>query len=190
MPRNYKKKNPVQDSASLQSAVQCVKEKKLSVRAAAAKYNVPASTIQSNLKRLSFQKHVKQRIFTDEQENEIQNHLLKASRINFGLTLVKARELAYQYAKALQIDYPPTWDRDQTAGNDFFEGFRKRHPKLSLRKPENTCMNRAYSFNPTNVNEFFDNLLRVLSKHKFQPHQIVNLDESPLSTVSIILVYS
>jgi hypothetical protein len=67
------------------------------------------------------QKYVKQRIFTDEEENEMQNHLLKASRTYFGLTLVKARELPYQYAKALKIKFPPTWDRDQTAGNDFFK---------------------------------------------------------------------
>jgi hypothetical protein len=53
----FEKKNPVLDSASLQSAVQCVKEKKVDwARIAAITYNIPASTVQSYLKRVSLQK--------------------------------------------------------------------------------------------------------------------------------------
>ena len=69
------------------------------------------------------------------------------------------------------------------AGRDFVSGFLKRHPKLSLRKPEAVSLNRVFGLDKTSVNLYFDNLKTVLEHHDFQPHQIFNCDESGLTCV-------
>ena len=56
------------------------------------------------------------------------------------------------------------------AGRDFVSGFLKRHPRLSLRKPESVSINRVFGLNKTSVNLYFNNLKTVLNKHNFKEH--------------------
>ncbi|XP_030762267.1 uncharacterized protein LOC115887087 [Sitophilus oryzae] len=101
----------------------------------------------------------------------------------YGLTTVQVKELAYQYAKAQGI-LPKPWKEKEMTSKDWLLGFMKRNSTLNLRKPENTSLSRATSFNPTNVSNFYSNLERVLEKHKFKPHMIWNLDETGCLTVT------
>lgn len=69
------------------------------------------------------------------------------------------------------------------AGNRWYYAFLKRHPQLSLRKPEPTSIARATGFSEERVDELFCELVKVVDKHKFQAAYINNLDETALSTV-------
>ncbi|CAH1110682.1 unnamed protein product [Psylliodes chrysocephalus] len=69
------------------------------------------------------------------------------------------------------------------AGVEWMKSFMKRHPKLSLRKSENTSVARASSFNKHNVEEFFKNYSDVQAKYAFGPNRIWNADETGISTV-------
>lgn len=63
------------------------------------------------------------------------------------------------------------------------EGFLKRNPRVSVRKSESLSINRIQGFNKEEVDRFFENLEEVTDKHKFQSHQIFNMDETGISTV-------
>lgn len=69
------------------------------------------------------------------------------------------------------------------SGEDWIYSFMKRHRNLSVRTPEATSLSRSTSFNRANVAGFFANLEAVLTKYKFEPSSIWNMDETALTTV-------
>lgn len=74
-------------------------------------------------------------------------------------------------------------DEKKMAGKDWIAGFKKRHPNITLRRPEATSLARSQGFNKVNVKKFFDILKTVLDEHQFPAHRIFNCDETGLLTV-------
>ncbi|KAF2892055.1 hypothetical protein ILUMI_14118 [Ignelater luminosus] len=86
----------------------------------------------------------------------------------YGLDSTGLRILSFQYAKELKFIIPLTWEKEKKATEDWLRGFKQRYRAvLSLRKPEKTNLSRATAFNPTTVNNFFDNLEKVMGKYNF-----------------------
>jgi len=100
----------------------------------------------------------------------------------FGLTTKEIRLLAYQLAEKNQINHPFAKENDQ-AGLDWMYNFMKRHPDLSIRKPEATSAARASGFNPTAVGKFYTLLSGIIDTHKLQASQIYNVDETGITCV-------
>ncbi|XP_074096377.1 uncharacterized protein LOC141525711 [Cotesia typhae] len=69
------------------------------------------------------------------------------------------------------------------AGKDWYYGFIKRHPEISLRKPEATSLNRITAFNPDELSIFFDNLESLIDCHHFNADSIYNVDEMGITNV-------
>ncbi|XP_064641955.1 uncharacterized protein LOC135496524 [Lineus longissimus] len=125
------------------------------------------------------------KIFSEEQENSLAEYLVTASRMFYGLTSLECRRLAFEMAKVNTIPCPPKWANEEAAGIEWYKGFMKRHPRLSLRSPEGCSLSRATSFNPHNVAVFFSNLKAIMQREpKFaESTRIFNLDETGTTTV-------
>jgi len=92
------------------------------------------------------------------------------------------RKLAFEYAETLKIDHP--FDREsKIAGEDWLDGFLKKNPKLSIRKPKPTSRGHAVGFNKPQVDGFYNNLQVLIEQHNLTAHQVWNVDESGLTTV-------
>ena len=100
----------------------------------------------------------------------------------YGLTRETVMELAFKIVDKTGRKNPFQGGK---AGRAWFEGFRRRHPQLSLRTPQPLSYCRAVSANQSAVNDFFGKLgslfgqLNLISK----PMLIYNCDETGISIV-------
>ena len=200
MVRNFQKKTEKGQASSnvLLRAARLVKLNGSSIRKAAADFNVNYRTLARYCKKIPESELLDERVvtpsisvgytknhlvFEPELEDQLVKYILKASDIYSGLAPKEVRILAYQFASANSLIFPETWNLNKLAGAEWFSAFLKRHPVLSIRKPEATSLARASSFNRTNVNAFFDNLASVMNKYKFGAHEIWNMYETGVTTV-------
>lgn len=185
MPRNYKRKTETKYKLQdLEKAVQEVKNKTLSLGKAAIAYDVPKSTIYDHLNKdvIKMPQTGRKAIFTKEQEKELEEHILKCSRLFYGLTMEMVRKIAFKFAEVNKLKHNFD-EKTQMAGKDWFYGFKKRHPNISLRKPEATSINRISAFNRNEVKIFFENLEALQTKYQFDASRIYNVDETGISNV-------
>ena len=126
-------------------------------------------------------------VFPDKLEKELVSYLLEAYDYYAGLDAKSTHQLAYELAVANQpkVKIPKSWIAEKQAGRDWLFTFMSRHPTVSFRKPEATGLSRVSNFNERNVELFFNNFGKILSKYKFKPKDIYNVDESGITTAHI-----
>lgn len=124
-------------------------------------------------------------VFSAKEEQCLVEYVIKCSKMFYGLSVKQTRRLAFEYAKTNLSVFPETWNTNNEAGLDWYYGFMRRNPQLSLRSPESTSIARATAFNPHSVQSFFKNYLNVMARENFQldPSRIWNLDETGVKTV-------
>ncbi|KAJ3666433.1 hypothetical protein Zmor_001875 [Zophobas morio] len=197
MVRTYKKKTDryIPPADIFLRAARDIRNGISSIRKAAADYNINYKTLSrfckkvtpeelaNNITKVQMGYQKPRQVFSEEEEMQLENYLKKAADIYFGLTPKEVKRLAYDYAKALGKVMPQKWIDTLMAGPDWFSGFLKRHPRLSIRTPQSTSLSRATSFNRTNVAAFFDNLANLFDRYSFRPTDIYNMDETGVTTV-------
>jgi len=180
-------------SADMLAASKSIINRDMSLCEAAKQYGIAKSTLSGYVRKLRnsgdesavrFEPNYSCRqVLSNEDETLLVDYLITASRLHHGLSMKDARSMAFEFTQANDKVVPDSWVLKQTAGKDWLWGFMRRHPTLSLRSPQATSLSRATSFNRTNVGAFFDNLLDVCQRYKFQAHQIYNVDETGVQTV-------
>jgi DDE superfamily endonuclease len=123
-------------------------------------------------------------IFSKDEESQLADYLKTGSAIYFGLSPSEVRKLAFECATVYKKKVPEKWNNDGMAGVDWFAGFLKRNPTISVRTPEATSLARSASFNKPNVAGYFTKLAEVMDRYKFEPMNIWNMDETGVTTVS------
>lgn len=197
MPRSKEgKKREKINKHDIENAVNAIITNSMSFREAAEVFKVKVATLHrlvkayksSELDKFEYKpNNAVKKVFTEVMELELISYVKQAARMHYGLSKKEMRKLAFQYAKANNLNYPQQWDEAQLAGAEWMRGFMKKFSaQISLRKPESTSLARSTSFNRHNVQTFFDNLKKVHEKYgPFPPHRIFNVDETGLSTVHI-----
>lgn len=123
------------------------------VAGAARKYGIPLATLQRHIKKGSEKKNIGRYklVFTPEQEADLETYLLHMDSLFYGLTKKDFQTLAYDFAEKNKIIHP---FKNKTAGDDWYVGFRRRHPNVTLRQPEPTSIARARGFNRHRLKDF------------------------------------
>ena len=168
---------------SMKAAVKSCQEGK-GLRETSRLYNVPVETLR---RRVTGAVEMGCRsgpptVFTEEQEDQLSEYLVKMSEMGFGLTRDDILHLAFNMAELTGQSHP---FREGKAGRGWFEGFMSRHQNLTLRKPQPLSYCRALCANKETIDDFFGKLgglygrLNLISK----PMNIYNADETGVSVV-------
>jgi predicted RNA binding protein with dsRBD fold (UPF0201 family) len=177
---------------NVMDAVRTVIEKRMSIRKASAVFKISKTLIGRYVKKHKETENVEfiyephndiKRVFTDQEEEQLVDYCLKASKFHYGISIEEFLKLVYEYAVLLNKPYPQSWNVNKAAGKTFYQFFIKRHQNLSLRRPEATSLARATAFSKKNVELFFTKYTELLLRFNFTSDRIYNVDESGLSTV-------
>ena len=122
-------------------------------------------------------------VLTSQEEGSLKDHIVKMSKMFYGLDKVKVRKLAYEFAVKKTKKIPESWQKKGCAGEEWLKGFRRRVGDLSLRTPDLTSLARTRAFYRHNVQLFFDNIKAIYETLKPSPMRIWNLDETGVNTV-------
>lgn len=184
------------DKEKLELALQHVKDKKLTLYAAAKHFGLSKTSLIRHYSRFNLQglekysyavNYATKKVFNEDEEKLLVNYIIEAANLQYGLTLHNVCGLAYQFAKANNKKYDKSWDEKQMAGKQWLRQFRARFgDQLSLRKPESTSLARSTAFNRANVSLVFSNYKKILEKYPNIPaYSIWNCDETGISTVHV-----
>ncbi|XP_072392413.1 uncharacterized protein [Diabrotica undecimpunctata] len=115
-------------------------------------------------------------------EEDLVQYCLEMDRKYYGLELADVRKLAYQLAIRNNLSHPFS-EIDGNAGKKWLRNFLRRHPNLSIKKPQKISKNRIKGFTPENINRFFDILEPAMNKINFNPLRVYNVDETGITIV-------
>ena len=165
------------------AALQDVKDG-MSVREASRLYNLPYETLR---RRVVEKVDLECRcgpptVLTEHEETELASYCVKMADMGFGLSRTDVMLVAFKIVEASGREHPFT---DGAAGRAWFDGFRSRHPRLTLRSTQSLSRARASSANSEIVSDFFGKLGAVCAKLNIlnKPMNIFNMDETGVTII-------
>lgn len=117
-------------------------------------------------------------VLTMEVEDQLAECLIARSTMGYPCDKSELKRLVQEYVTANNIDTPFT---NGMPGNDWYYGFMRRHPRLSLKKPEQLQKARVSARDPFVVYEFFDMVRALYAESAITDSSaplIFNADES------------
>lgn len=170
------------DKTNLEKALAAVKTNQMSIRAAAKEFSVPKSTLSDRLtgKVAENASPGKQTVFPLEVENDIAQKIKEAGKMGFGITRAHLCMKVSRLAMAMKLKTP---FRNGIPGKDWVDGFKKRHPDVSLRSPTPLNSVRARMLNAEVTAKYFKDLGSTINDLNLQnsPNRIWNIDETNVS---------
>ena len=163
------------DEEKLFSAYEDVIYKGLSIRRAAMQYGVPTTTLMDRVSgRVPFGKRSGPvKYLSDEEENELIHFVTECADVGYSYSRRDVIALVQDVLTRKGLT-------DVHVSHGWWEGFKKRHPELVLRKPEPLSQARAYCAKPEILVRYFQELESTLLNNDIMncPSLIFNMDES------------
>ena len=130
---------------SMRAAVSSVVNETLGLREASRMYNIPVETIR---RRVNGSVSMGCRpgpstILTDEEEKLVA-YLITMADMGYGIKRDTVMEMAFMIVEKSHKQHP---FKEGKAGRAWFEGFLRRHPKLTIRSPQSLSYSRAICAN-------------------------------------------
>jgi hypothetical protein len=123
------------------------------------------------------------KLLSTAQETKLAEYLVQPQKEGYALTPKLLKELTFSNARYNDIVTPSKWSTNGCAGAHWFTNFMKRHPRLTLRKPEGTSIARAGALNHPLMDNFYDQVEVLYKKHQFTDDEIFDIDETNDPTV-------
>ena len=142
---------------SMEAAKNGVQNENMTIREASKLYNVPFKTLRRRVNGTvgSGCKPGPATVLTKAEEEHLESYLIQMADMGFGLNRETVMCLAFKIVDTTQRKHP---FKDQKAGHTWFDGFRRHHPKLSIRSPLPLSYCRAWCANMDTINDFFGKL--------------------------------
>ena len=168
---------------SMAAALQNVREG-MNVREAARLYNLPFETLRRRVvEKVPLEcRSGPPTVLTPLEEDELASYCVRMADMGFGLSRSDVMAIAFQIAQASGRKHPFT---DGAAGRAWFDGFRSRHCKLTLRSTQSLSHARASNATREVITDYFGKLAAVCAKLNLlaKPMQIWNMDETGVTVV-------
>lgn len=179
-------------SEMMEEAIDLLKQGK-SQRYVEKHCGIPRRTLRNHLKSGNTERKLgRKKFLTADQENELENRIIRLSEVGVPLTPKQLRRCVYNFTKANSIENKFNVQKEM-AGKDWFQRFLKRHPALSKRKAQSMNPARAQKLNPVIVKDYFTKLGNIMDKLQALPtsniqfrrkRMQVNSPSFPVSTCS------
>lgn len=143
---------------AMKRAIAAIKSGELhSVREAAKRFNVPRTTLNTRCKGIVSEDAPahKPTTLTQEEEERLVKWCIEREERLFGVTPKFIRETAFLIAERSGRRHHFN-KQTKRAGYDWMANFLRRHPQLSIRKPEALSASRARAMNEVVVGRYFD----------------------------------
>lgn len=107
----------------------------LSQREVEQRTGIPRRTLRNHLKNgVTSRKLGRQPILTQEQENDLENRIIRLASVGLPLTPKALRRSVYNFVETNRIDLKQKRTRMNIIGKDWYAAFLRRHPRISKRK--------------------------------------------------------
>ena len=168
----------------MQRAMDAVCNDKVTISDAARRFEVPRKTLDDRMKGLvQHGTNPGPKTVLTAVVALVQYLVYMAQR---GFPLTRTMVMAFVWAIAKRTGKADRFNPEYGPSKHWWSNFRKRHPKLTLRKSDKLDRCRADAYNAEVVDEYFNLLQNVLKENNLlsAPRQLYNCDETflPLDT--------
>ncbi|CAG2188941.1 unnamed protein product [Mytilus edulis] len=162
---------------NLENAIKSIKDGVYSYRRASQVFGVPKTTIIDHVSgRIELNaKPGRKPVIPIEMENVVARKVVEAANKGFGITKKQLQMKISRLCKLQKIETP---FKRGIPGDDWWRGFKSRHPEIALRKPEKLSTSRSRMLNRVVVTKYFEDLGKVITDNNLTAATIWNMDET------------